>query len=358
MVTTDVTRPARCKKHLYGLLVRVKNLIDHYHEHLRPFRSSNTIMSNRENVIDALYKSEEWLEANKKTFISETDTGVKFKDNFADLLILELSHRWDYVDLRIPERRWHYFAVKPVIVPADYPEDNDTNAVAFSIIKPNESRAKVLIDEILACKNADGIVQVHLDPNRPRIAPEVSANILSLFYCYGRGHEVQESLSYLLKAMALEEYEESRYYFLPEPLFFYSWRLLCIASSSSIGTVDNRRLPKELHSLRDHLIRRVSARLGTAKDNALCPAIRILICHSLGIKNEVDVQILLDLQEKDGSFGDAWYVRYGSAGIKISHRAFGVVVATAALRRVKQHKVGMKRARVNGVNGINGTKTH
>ncbi|PVH96443.1 hypothetical protein DM02DRAFT_569562, partial [Periconia macrospinosa] len=262
------------------------------------------------NIDDALYKGEEWLETNKKTFLSETDTGVSFKDNFADLLLLELSGRWDYVDLRIPERRWHYFAVKPVIVPADYPEDNDTNAVAFSILKPTDSRAKELIDEILACKNADGVVQVHLDPNRPRIAPEVSANILSLFYSYGRGHEVQESLSYLQKAMALEEYQESRYYFLPEPLFFYTWRLLCIASCSTIGTINKKRLPKELHTLRDHLIRRVSARVGTETDNALCPAVRILICQSLGIKNEVDVQILLGLQEKDGSFGKAWYVRY------------------------------------------------
>ncbi|KAL9069225.1 MAG: hypothetical protein Q9157_006229 [Trypethelium eluteriae] len=234
-------------------------------------------MLNLTNVDDALHKGEEWLETNKKTFLSETETGISFKDNFADLLLLELSNRW--------------------------------------------------------------------------IAPEVSANILSLFYSYGRGHEVQESLSYLQKAMALEEYQESRYYFLPEPLFFYTWRLLCIASGSALETIDNQRLPKELHTLRDHLIRRVSARLGTAKDNALCPALRILICHSLGIKNDVDLQLLLDLQEDDGSFGRAWYVRYGSNGIRISHRAFAVVVAIVALRRLKQHMVGMKTAVVNGVNG-------
>lgn len=249
--------------------------------------------------------------------------------------------------------------VKPVIVPDDYPEDNDTNAVAFSILKPTGSRAKVLIDEILACKNADGIVQVkahsrlswyakltyckvHLDPNRPRIAPEVSANILTLFYSYERGHEVQESLNYLQEAMALDEYQESRYYFLPEPLFFYTWRLLCVASGSAVGTINHDGLPKELHTLRDHLTRRVSARIGTERDNALCPAVRLLICHSLGIPNDVDVQILLDLQEDDGSFGKAWYVRYGSCGIKICHRAFGVVLATVALRRFKQANVRAK----------------
>lgn len=164
--------------------------------------------------------------------------------------------------------------------------------------------------------------------------------------------------------MALEEYQESRYYFLPEPLFYYTWRLLCIASGSALGKIDNQRLPKELHTLKDHLIRRVSARIGTVKDNALCPAIRLLICHSLGVKNDVDVQILLDLQEDDGSFGKAWYVRYGSVGIKISHRAFAVVIAIEALRSHKQHMVRTKKVVMNGINGtkghsgVNGTKDH
>lgn len=51
-------------------------------------------MSNLANVDDALCKGEQWLETNKKTFLSETENGISFKDNFADLLILELSKRW------------------------------------------------------------------------------------------------------------------------------------------------------------------------------------------------------------------------------------------------------------------------
>ena len=46
------------------------------------------------HVDDALFRGEEWLEANKKTFLSETENGISFKDNFADLLVLELSNRW------------------------------------------------------------------------------------------------------------------------------------------------------------------------------------------------------------------------------------------------------------------------
>jgi hypothetical protein len=51
-------------------------------------------MLNLAKADDALYKGEEWLETNKKTFLSKTDTGVEFKDNFADLLVLELSNKW------------------------------------------------------------------------------------------------------------------------------------------------------------------------------------------------------------------------------------------------------------------------
>lgn len=46
------------------------------------------------SVDEAIFKAEEWLENNKQKFMSETETGIAFKDNFADLLILELSKRW------------------------------------------------------------------------------------------------------------------------------------------------------------------------------------------------------------------------------------------------------------------------
>lgn len=152
--------------------------------------------------------------------------------------------------------------------------------------------------------------------------------------------------------MALEEYQESRYYFLPEPLFFYTWRFLCMASGSSALTgINDKRLPTELHTLRGHLARRVTARIGAAEDNALCVATRLLICQSLAIANPTEVQILLDLQQHDGSLGHAWYVRYGSIGVKISHRAMACVFAVEALRRVGKQSMANGAPVVNGVNG-------
>lgn len=61
---------------------------------LQSFPSTKSIMLQLANIDEVLHKGEEWLEINKKTFFSETDTGVSFKDNFADLLLLELSNRW------------------------------------------------------------------------------------------------------------------------------------------------------------------------------------------------------------------------------------------------------------------------
>lgn len=55
-------------------------------------------MSSPARIDDAIHKAEDWLERNKQNFMSETETGIAFKDNFADLLILELSKRW-YVSL-------------------------------------------------------------------------------------------------------------------------------------------------------------------------------------------------------------------------------------------------------------------
>ena len=99
-------------------------------------------------VAKAIGRAQTWLEKNKQTFAAETENGITFKDNFVNLLILELSKRWyvsksvmiagwhdsyhdvldylhegcltrrleadllsfrDYVDLRIPPRRRNYF---------------------------------------------------------------------------------------------------------------------------------------------------------------------------------------------------------------------------------------------------------
>ena len=51
-------------------------------------------------LYDAIVRGQHWMDQNKQTWESETENGYTFKDNFADLLILEVSGRW-YVFLHL-----------------------------------------------------------------------------------------------------------------------------------------------------------------------------------------------------------------------------------------------------------------
>lgn len=59
---------------------------------------------------------------------------------------------------------------KAVVTTDPYPEDIDTNSLAASIVKPIDSTAHALMDEMLTCANSDGIIQV--------------MNLLYLHNCY------------------------------------------------------------------------------------------------------------------------------------------------------------------------------
>lgn len=62
------------------------------------------------NVLeDPARRGKEWLQRQAKQFHSETDTGVAVPDNFAQLLILELTGDMDLLDLKHFDRTWNYF---------------------------------------------------------------------------------------------------------------------------------------------------------------------------------------------------------------------------------------------------------
>lgn len=45
-------------------------------------------------MLEAVTKGEGWLHQHAKTMEAETDTGLKFKDNFLEFLILEATGNW------------------------------------------------------------------------------------------------------------------------------------------------------------------------------------------------------------------------------------------------------------------------
>ena len=108
------------------------------------------------------------------------------------------------------------------------------------------------------------------------------------------------------------------YYVGPDTFLFYLGRLL-----------DSTR-DSELHSLLGPLLNaRIQERIGQS-GNALDLAMRILTCDVFGIKDEIDLEVLLSLQCEDGGWGLDWMCRYGS-GIKVANRGLTTAMAIRAI---------------------------
>ena len=112
---------------------------------------------------------------------------------------------------------------------------------------------------------------------------------------------------------------DGTYYYVGSDIFlFYLGRLLDSTQDS------------ELHSLLGPLLKaRIQERIGRS-GNALNLAMRILTCNVFGIKDQVDLEVLLSLQCEDGGWGLDWMYRYGS-GIKLANRGVTTAMAIRAI---------------------------
>ncbi|KAF1954259.1 hypothetical protein CC80DRAFT_595372 [Byssothecium circinans] len=278
------------------------------------------------SISDVIERDEEYLERNTRTWQAETDSGLTFKDNFVEFLMLEATGNWRLVDLRIPAGKWNYFGGKAVVTTDPYPEDIDTTSIASTILKPIESTAHKLLDEILACENEDGIIPLYFQKERARVCIEVCANVCTFFYTYGRGDQVRKTFNLVLSTLKKRDFGTKRYYFTLEPLMYYCLRM--------VSAADTPELTEMRNVLRECVTERIGSKvtIGGEDDNAVCLAIRLLICQKLGIPNSVDLQTLLALQRDDGSFGVGWYYNFGRSKVKIGHCGFTATLAVEAIK--------------------------
>lgn len=197
------------------------------------------------------------------------------------------------------------------------------------------------MNEMLDYVNSDGIIQVQIttlfhihclgancrprvqtyfDHQRPRIDPVVCVNALSLFYTYGRGHELKGTLQWVYEVLLNHAYlDGTRYYETPECFLFFLMRLL------------ERSGDADLHALlKDLLKERVQERMG-AEGDALTLAMRLVVCTYFGLRNEVDLRALRQLQCEDGGWENGWFYKYGSSGIRIGNRGLTTVLAMKAV---------------------------
>ncbi|PCH41957.1 HAD-like protein [Wolfiporia cocos MD-104 SS10] len=270
---------------------------------------------------DPLKSGIAFLRTNAKALRSVTDGGISFMENFTQLLILELTQDETLVQLHPAMFTWNFFQGNPLFTET-FPDDVDTTSLALTIMPKDPSDISAVMDEIAKLKNSDGILQTYFDPERQRIDPVVNVNALCLFYKYGRGHELEDSLTWIRNILQQNQHlEGSRYYQSPDCFLYFVGRLLLHSNDPYLHDV-----------LRPALVRRVRERIGV-KGDAMELSMRLLVCNELGIYNKVDMEALYLLQCDDGGWKLGWLYRFGSTGVRAGNRGLTTALAIQAIER-------------------------
>jgi hypothetical protein len=146
--------------------------------------------------------------------------------------------------------------------------------------------------------------------------------VCCFFYTFGRGDKVRPSLDYVSRTLANRAWDISRYYPNPEPLFWYSLRLIKADLDAP-----------ELQSLAIVLRQAVTERIGKAAlENPIVLAIRLLICKYFNVPNKADLEALLQLQSEDGTWDGGWFFSFGKSQIRIQNKGLTAGMAVEAIR--------------------------
>jgi hypothetical protein len=177
--------------------------------------------------------------------------------------------------------------------------------------------------------NADGILQVYEDPQRPRIDAIVCITVMALFYKYNRGREVQKTWNWIYRILLHRAYlGETLYYSTPEFFLFALARLKCVAEEAG----------QPLSNTFISLFRKRCKELINAPGDALALAMRLLACQRAGVRAsllEKDLHNLKMAQCEDG--GWPWCAMYGmpSAKLDIGNRGVSTAIAIKAIKAVE-----------------------
>ncbi|KAF8210318.1 Haloacid dehalogenase-like hydrolase-domain-containing protein [Mycena galopus ATCC 62051] len=274
----------------------------------------------RNLIGDPVQRGRQYLQSNARHLESITDNGIILQENFAQLLILELTSKRDLVDIVEYPRAWNFFQGKGTLTTEAFPFDLDTTSLGLTIMKRDEEVANSVMDEMLQYLDRDGIILTYFDHQRPRFDPVVCVNVLTLFYAFNREAELQSTLQWICEVLRNRAYlEGTRYYETAECFLYFLSRLLLSSEDAA------------LHEALGPLLKeRLQERIGVEGD-ALQLAMRIVACSSLGIRDSVDLRTLRTLQCEDGGFEIGWMYKYGSSNIKIGNRGLTTALAVKAI---------------------------
>ncbi|KAJ7462352.1 Haloacid dehalogenase-like hydrolase-domain-containing protein [Mycena galericulata] len=294
-----------------------------------PKGDSDKVKRALRNLIgDPVLRGREYLRRNARLLQSITDSGVVLQENFAQLLILELTGDKELIDIVEHPRAWNFFHGKGTLTTEAFPFDLDTTSIGLTVLDRDKEVINSVMDEMLQYIDSDGIVLTYFDHQRPRFDPVVCVNVLNLFYTHNREAELQPTLRWVCEVLLNRAYlEGTRYYETAECFLYFISRLL--VSSSDV----------DLHTTLAPLLKeRLQERIGVEGD-ALQLAMRINACASLGLRDTVDLRTLLALQCEDGGWEIGWMYKYGSSGIKIGNRGLTTALAIKALEGVREGPV-------------------
>ena len=233
-----------------------------------------------------------------------------------------------------------------------YPDDLDTTSLALMVLRPHPDVVTSVLDEMLRYLNSDGTfqvshkkgsdtfsqceirtidspdtllkhminVQTYFDRTRPRTDPVVSANVLSCFYTFGRGQQLELTLQTIHSALLQRTYiQGTRYYSSADCCLFFFGRLWQSSNDDHLRA-----------TLGPLLKERTREQIGKA-GSALDLAVRILTCSALDLNCDIDRRTLLDLQREDGSWEIGWMYGYPSIGVKIGNHGVTTALAVKAI---------------------------
>ncbi|KAG1752977.1 HAD-like domain-containing protein [Suillus lakei] len=291
------------------------------------------VFDDHRKVVRALYnllgdpveRGRQYLTLNAKKLLSVTDNGIFLRENFAQLLILEATDNRNLVNLADTPRTWNFFQGKPLLTTEEFPFDLDTTSLGLTVMGSPENVAHSVMDDMLDYIDDDGIIQTYFDHRRPRFDPVVCVNALTLFYSYGRGHQLDRTLHWIHEVLLHRAYlDGTRYYATPECFLYFLGRLLEISNDVYLAVY-----------LKPLLIERVQERIG-AEGDALALSMRLRLCAYLKLRNDVDIRALLPLQCEDGGWEIGWIYKYGSSGINIGNRGLTTSLAVKAILEMQR----------------------
>ncbi|KNG80686.1 hypothetical protein ANOM_011090 [Aspergillus nomiae NRRL 13137] len=251
--------------------------------------------------VDPVARGTKFLKDNAQNFSSVTHTGISVKENFAQLLILELTGDRSLVDLETHLTTWNFLLVcPPVITPTSFPDDLDTTSLGITILQRPAHIANLVMDMMLRYRTPDRLIQTFFSDFKNRVDPVVCCNVLSLFYQYGRGHQLSETLSWVGQVLQRHAYIHGTTYY-PEPeafLFFLSRLLLRLKGSSPV----------------------------------VYKRMRALLIERTGIHDVRGLKQLLSMQEIDGGWEMGTLYQYASKNLRLGNRGTSTALALEAIR--------------------------